>query len=145
MIDDPVLIEDWHPVALVTQLADGGPIAARVLGEDLVVWRSGEEFFAWRDLCVHRGTRLSLGSIVDGVRLEPEMQHRRARNRHLRHGARMRLEELEMIKHGVVGKSEFPLDADALRFGLHPMELNAVIERVHLDPVEHAEEIEMPP
>src|SRR5260370_858061 len=70
MIDDPVLIDDWHPVALVADLADGGPMAARVLGEDLVVWRSGEEFFAWRDLCVHRGTRLSLGSVVDGVRLE---------------------------------------------------------------------------
>src|SRR5229473_1469454 len=70
MIDDPVLVEDWHPVALVAQLADGGPIAARVLGEDIVVWRSGGEFFAWRDLCVHRGTRLSLGTVVDGVRLE---------------------------------------------------------------------------
>src|SRR4029077_235937 len=46
------------------------PIAARVLGEDLVVWGSGGEFFAWRDLCVHRGTRLSLGHVVDGVRLE---------------------------------------------------------------------------
>ena len=70
MIDDPVLIEDWHPVALVTELADGGPIAARVLGEDLVVWRSGDEFYAWRDLCVHRGTRLSVGTVVDGARLE---------------------------------------------------------------------------
>src|SRR5258707_10123353 len=70
MIDDPVLVEDWHPVALVAQLTNGGPIAARVLGEDLVVWRSGDEFFAWRDLCVHRGTRLSLGSVVDGRRLE---------------------------------------------------------------------------
>jgi hypothetical protein len=29
MIDDPVLIDDWHPVALVAQLADGGPIAAQ--------------------------------------------------------------------------------------------------------------------
>src|ERR1700730_16002461 len=70
MIDDPVLTEDWHPVARVAQLVDGGPIAARVLGEDLVIWRSGDEFFAWRDLCVHRGTRLSLGSVVDGVWLE---------------------------------------------------------------------------
>jgi phenylpropionate dioxygenase-like ring-hydroxylating dioxygenase large terminal subunit len=70
MIDDPVLIEDWHPVAMVAQLADGGPIPARVLGEDLVLWRSGDEFFAWRDLCVHRGTRLSLGRVVDGGRLE---------------------------------------------------------------------------
>jgi phenylpropionate dioxygenase-like ring-hydroxylating dioxygenase large terminal subunit len=70
MLDDPVLVEDWHPVARVDQLAGGGPISARVLGEDLAVWRSGDGYFAWRDLCVHRGTRLSLGRVVDGVRLE---------------------------------------------------------------------------
>ena len=70
MIDDPVLIDDWHPVARVEQFEGGGPVAARLLGEDLVVWRSGGEFFAWRDLCMHRGTRLSLGRVVDGVRLE---------------------------------------------------------------------------
>jgi len=70
MIDDPVLVDDWHPVALVEQLADGGPLAARLLGEDIVLWRSGDALLAWRDLCVHRGTRLSLGRIVDGTRLE---------------------------------------------------------------------------
>ena len=41
MIDDPVLVEDWHPVAGLEQLAGGGPVPARVLGEDIVVWRSG--------------------------------------------------------------------------------------------------------
>lgn len=70
MIDDPVLVDDWHPVARVEELADGGPVAARLLGEDLVLWRSGDELLAWRDLCVHRGTRLSLGRVVDGSRLE---------------------------------------------------------------------------
>ena len=70
MIDDPVLVEDWHPVARVEDLAGGGPVAVRLLGEDLVVWRSRDEIHAWRDLCVHRGTRLSLGKVVDGVRLE---------------------------------------------------------------------------
>ena len=70
MIDDPVLIEDWHPVARVQDLAGGGPVAARLLGEDLVLWRSGDEYLAWRDLCVHRGTRLSLGHVVNGDRLE---------------------------------------------------------------------------
>ncbi len=69
MLDDPILIEDWHPVARVDDLADG-PIAVRLLGEDLVVWRAGDRISAWRDLCVHRGTRLSLGRIVDGHRLE---------------------------------------------------------------------------
>ncbi|SRR5712692_2315042 len=70
MIDDPVLANDWHPVASVDQLAGGGPLAARLLGEDIVLWRSGDNHHAWRDLCVHRGTRLSLGRVVDGGALE---------------------------------------------------------------------------
>jgi phenylpropionate dioxygenase-like ring-hydroxylating dioxygenase large terminal subunit len=70
MLDDPILVEDWHPVARSDDLSAGGPIGVRLLGEDLVVWRSGDEFFAWRDLCVHRGTRLSLGHIIDDARLE---------------------------------------------------------------------------
>ena len=70
MIDDPVLVNDWHPVASVDQLAGGGPLGARLLGEDIVLWRSGADHHAWRDLCVHRGTRLSLGKVVDGGALE---------------------------------------------------------------------------
>ena len=70
MIDDPVLLNDWHPVARVEELASGGPLGARLLGEDIVLWRSGGEWLAWRDLCVHRGTRLSLGRVVDGAALE---------------------------------------------------------------------------
>ena len=70
VIDDPVLQEDWHPALRVEALEHGGPIATRVLGEDIVLWRSGDAYHAWRDLCVHRGTRLSLGRVVDGARLE---------------------------------------------------------------------------
>jgi phenylpropionate dioxygenase-like ring-hydroxylating dioxygenase large terminal subunit len=70
VIDDPVLVDDWHPVATVEQLEPGGPISARLLGEDVVLWRSGSGYHAWRDLCVHRGTRLSLGKVVDGRALE---------------------------------------------------------------------------
>jgi len=70
VIDDPVLVNDWHPVVSVDQLTSGGPLGARLLGEDIVLWRSGSEYFAWRDLCVHRGTRLSLGKVVDGAALE---------------------------------------------------------------------------
>ena len=70
MIDDPVLVDDWHPVAREADLEGGGPLAARLLGEDIVLWRAGDQYHAWRDLCVHRGTRLSLGRVVDGDRLE---------------------------------------------------------------------------
>ncbi|HEY1419808.1 MAG TPA: aromatic ring-hydroxylating dioxygenase subunit alpha [Candidatus Dormibacteraeota bacterium] len=65
-----MLVDDWHAVARVEDLARGGPIGARLLGEDIVVWRAGDQVIAWSDLCVHRGTRLSLGRVVDGSRLE---------------------------------------------------------------------------
>ena len=34
----------------------------RVLGQDLVLWRTSDGVHAWKDLCVHRGAKLSLGS-----------------------------------------------------------------------------------
>jgi phenylpropionate dioxygenase-like ring-hydroxylating dioxygenase large terminal subunit len=65
MIEDPVLLADWHPVAKSADLPEGGIIPAKLLGEELVLWRTRGEAKAWQDLCVHRGTRLSLGS-TDG-------------------------------------------------------------------------------
>jgi len=59
----------WHPVGKLGDLA-GGPHAMAVLGEDVVVWQPpGGAYQAWADRCPHRGTKLSLGHLVDG-RLE---------------------------------------------------------------------------
>ena len=58
---------------------------------------------------------------------------------------RIGLEEPEMLQHRMVGEAELAGDADALRLGLDALELDAVIELVDLDIVEHAEEVEMPP
>src|SRR4051794_12242611 len=64
LISDPVLIDDWHPVAPAEELARRRVVPVRLLGEDLVVWQGdGGQVQAWRDLCVHRGTRLSLGRV----------------------------------------------------------------------------------
>lgn len=68
MLDDPVLIDDWHVVARAQDVVEGRPVAVRLLDEDVVLWRVGDRVHAWRDLCVHRGARLSLGR-VDGDRL----------------------------------------------------------------------------
>ena len=51
MIDDPVLIHDWHPVAALDDLPPGKPIGIRLLGEDVVLWRAGSTLLAWQDLC----------------------------------------------------------------------------------------------
>jgi phenylpropionate dioxygenase-like ring-hydroxylating dioxygenase large terminal subunit len=65
MLTDPVLLDDWHVVAYAPDLPEGQTRSVRLLEEDIVLWRVGERVHAWRDLCVHRGTRLSLGSVRD--------------------------------------------------------------------------------
>ena len=69
MINDPILIHDWHVVAPVSALGEKKILPARVLSEDIVIWQAGDELFAWKDLCLHRGTRLSLGEIQEGDKL----------------------------------------------------------------------------
>ncbi len=61
---DPVLLNRWHPVALASELADA-PLGVTVLGEDIVLWRTNDALCAWKDLCVHRGVRLSLGTVCN--------------------------------------------------------------------------------
>jgi phenylpropionate dioxygenase-like ring-hydroxylating dioxygenase large terminal subunit len=63
VLNDPVLLHDWHVVGRSTDLPEGGIKPARLLGEDLVLWRLNGKVMAWQDLCLHRGTRLSLGKI----------------------------------------------------------------------------------
>lgn len=65
MIEDPVLINEWLAVATAVDLDEKSVLPARLLGEDIVIWRSGGQVMAWQDLCVHRGTRLSLGRVEE--------------------------------------------------------------------------------
>jgi phenylpropionate dioxygenase-like ring-hydroxylating dioxygenase large terminal subunit len=51
----------WHPVAHADAVT-GSPSAARLLDEPLALWRgTAGEVHAVSDLCIHRGTALSLG------------------------------------------------------------------------------------
>jgi len=65
MLDEPVLVNDWHPVARSEDVQDNKFSPVHLLGEDLILWRCRGEIKSWQDLCIHRGTRLSLGRIVD--------------------------------------------------------------------------------
>jgi len=59
----PALRSRWHPVAYSQTLAEG-PVSAELLGEPLVLWRdSTGAAHAFSDLCIHRGTALSLGTV----------------------------------------------------------------------------------
>ena len=55
----------WHPVLYTYELTDA-PQRVTLCGQDLVVVRMNGEVHAFNDLCPHRGSRLSLGSVVSG-------------------------------------------------------------------------------
>ncbi|CAN5399710.1 molybdenum cofactor-independent xanthine hydroxylase subunit HpxD [soil metagenome] len=53
----------WHPVLYENELAND-PKSVRLCGELLVLWRDEKnEIHALKDLCIHRGTALSLGTV----------------------------------------------------------------------------------
>jgi phenylpropionate dioxygenase-like ring-hydroxylating dioxygenase large terminal subunit len=70
-LDDPLLTDGWHVVAQSRDMPDGKVIGCRLLGEDLVTWRSPGGVRVWRDLCIHRASRLSLGSVEGGCLVCP--------------------------------------------------------------------------
>ena len=63
MMNDPVLMDEWLAAGWSSSVRQGELRAGRVLGREIVLWRSSEGIRAWEDLCVHRGTRLSLGQV----------------------------------------------------------------------------------
>jgi len=65
MIDDPVLLNDCHVVGRSSNTGTGEVRATRLLGQDIVLWRSNEGLCAWQDLCLHSGARLSGGRVQD--------------------------------------------------------------------------------
>jgi phenylpropionate dioxygenase-like ring-hydroxylating dioxygenase large terminal subunit len=66
-LDDPLLRGEWLSVAWSREITAGILLARRTMGIDVVLWRSSEGLLCWRDLCVHRGARLSLGKIRTGM------------------------------------------------------------------------------
>lgn len=62
-LKDPLLLNEWFAVSWSSSLPKNKLEAVRVLGRDVVLWRADDGVHAWHDLCVHRGSKLSLGSI----------------------------------------------------------------------------------
>jgi vanillate O-demethylase monooxygenase subunit len=63
--DWAVLASHWHPVAYSRDVQDT-PYPIRLLDVELVAYRAGGSVVVARDLCIHRGTPLTLGHIKDG-------------------------------------------------------------------------------
>ncbi len=58
-----------HPVASCADLVPRHVVKARLLGQDLAVWRADDGFInVWADRCIHRGVRLTVAA-NDGAEL----------------------------------------------------------------------------
>jgi phenylpropionate dioxygenase-like ring-hydroxylating dioxygenase large terminal subunit len=54
---------EWLAVAWSREVEPGRLLAHRLMGRDIVLWRSPQGIHCWRDLCIHRGAKLSLGKL----------------------------------------------------------------------------------
>src|SRR5579859_7110966 len=62
--DQQALRSCWHPVAYADDLG-GEPLRVTLLDEPIVLWRDSTGTpHALNDICIHRGTALSLGRVV---------------------------------------------------------------------------------
>ncbi|MEL6982989.1 MAG: Rieske 2Fe-2S domain-containing protein, partial [Actinomycetota bacterium] len=63
--EDSVLARHWLAAGYASEL-DDGPLAVRLLGQDVVVARLGDRLLATPDRCLHRGAKLSPGHVAAG-------------------------------------------------------------------------------
>ena len=60
------LLACWHPVGYSHEIKASEPFGTFLLDEAIVLWRTADGTpYAMRDVCIHRGTALSLGWIKD--------------------------------------------------------------------------------
>jgi phenylpropionate dioxygenase-like ring-hydroxylating dioxygenase large terminal subunit len=62
---DPRLAVEWFAVAWSREVVAGKLVARKLMGRDIVLWRSAQGIHCWRDLCIHRGAQLSLGKVCN--------------------------------------------------------------------------------
>lgn len=65
-----ILASFWHPVAFAHDIKDE-PVRAKLLDVDLVMYRTSGGVAVAKDICPHRGTRLSGGWITDDTLVCP--------------------------------------------------------------------------
>lgn len=69
-MSQPALASFWHPVAAVDDIVEQ-PKRFSLLDDYIVAFRDENGVAAFRDLCIHRGAALSLGSVRDGTLMCP--------------------------------------------------------------------------
>jgi hypothetical protein len=143
MVDIKAAIARLLEFDVRAQIRPGGVVKLQVAAPGLI--EGAHRILIGGAEIVEDGVAVRIEILADRAGLQAEMQDAGARDGHLRRHFGVRLEEAEVLQHRMAGKPDLANDADAPRLGLDALELDAVIEFVDLDPVQHAVEVEVPP
>ncbi|TDG00991.1 aromatic ring-hydroxylating dioxygenase subunit alpha [Paenibacillus piri] len=67
---DEVLVNEWFAV-LKSEEVKEAPVQVVVMGERVVVFRTSKGIHAFKDLCIHRGSALSIGTVKNDTLVCP--------------------------------------------------------------------------
>ena len=64
---DKFLFKDWYVVCRIDEIEANKILLKSIFDQEIIIWRKNKKIMAWENLCIHRGSRLSLGSIENGI------------------------------------------------------------------------------
>jgi len=64
---DKLLLKDWYVICRKDEIEENKILLKYVFDQEIIIWKKKERIMAWENLCIHRGSRLSLGSINNGI------------------------------------------------------------------------------
>ena len=62
-----LLLKDWYVICRKDEIEENKILLKHVFDQEIIIWKKKERIMAWENLCIHRGSRLSLGSINNGI------------------------------------------------------------------------------
>ena len=62
-----LLLKDWYVICRKEEIEENKILLKYIFDQEIIIWKKKERIMAWENLCIHRGSRLSLGSIKNGI------------------------------------------------------------------------------
>ena len=61
------MLKDWYVICRKEEIEENKILLKYIFDQEIIIWKKKERIMAWENLCIHRGSRLSLGSIKNGI------------------------------------------------------------------------------
>jgi len=64
---DNFLLKDWYVICRIDEIKEDKILLKIIFNQEIIIWKKNKKIMAWENLCIHRGSRLSLGKIQNGI------------------------------------------------------------------------------